>query len=54
MLLAHESIRLCAAYLRRCFDDGADETARAAGRTSAQRRSATIGEGDAVWSFVLR
>ncbi|CAL8481395.1 protein of unknown function (plasmid) [Caballeronia sp. S22] len=38
MLLARESIRLCAAYLKRCFDDGADETARAAGRTSAQRR----------------
>ncbi|CAL8481591.1 iron-containing alcohol dehydrogenase [Caballeronia sp. S22] len=30
MLFARESIRLCVRYLKRCFDDGADETARAA------------------------
>jgi alcohol dehydrogenase len=30
MLFARESIRLCARYLQRCYDDGADESARAA------------------------
>ncbi len=30
MLFARESIRLCASFLKRCYDDGADETARAA------------------------
>ncbi|SAK46664.1 iron-containing alcohol dehydrogenase [Caballeronia pedi] len=30
MLFARESIRLCARYLKRCYDDGSDETARAA------------------------
>lgn len=30
MLFARESIRLCARHLQRCYDDGADEKARAA------------------------
>lgn len=30
MLLARESIRLCARHLKRCYDDGCDQTARAA------------------------
>ncbi len=30
MLFARESIRLCASFLKRCYEDGTDETARAA------------------------
>jgi alcohol dehydrogenase len=30
MLFARESIRLCASFLKRCYDDGSDQEARAA------------------------